>query len=137
MLLDVLITLAIATLSGLGVGSAGLLVTFLVLVREVPQITAQSSNLVFFLFSSGSALLIHAFRTPLLGKFLFFLIPAGLLGSIFGVALAGALPETLLRQIFGVLLILLGLLGLFRKKQKNKQQKEKKPRTKDKQSDGS
>ena len=116
MLLDILITLLIAILSGLGVGSAGLLVTYLVLVREVPQITAQSSNLVFFLFSSGAALLIHAFHTPLLGKSLIFLIPAGLLGSIFGVALAGALPEELLRQLFGVLLILLGTLGLFRKK---------------------
>ena len=116
MLLDVLITLLIAMLSGLGVGSAGLLVTYLVLVRKLPQLTAQSSNLVFFLFSSGAALLIHAFRTPLLGKSLLWLIPAGLLGSIFGASLAGILPEALLRQLFGGLLILLGILGLFRKK---------------------
>ncbi len=117
MLLDVLITLLIAILSGLGVGSAGLLVTFLVLVREVPQITAQSSNLVFFLFSSGAALLIHMFRTPLLGKSLLLLIPAGLFGSILGVSLAGMLPEALLRQLFGALLILLGIFGLLSKKQ--------------------
>ena len=124
MLLDILITLLIAMLSGLGVGSAGLLVTFLVLVREVPQITAQSSNLVFFLFSSGAALLIHVFRTPLLGKFLLLLIPTGLIGSLLGVSLAGAMPEALLRRLFGVLLILLGSLGLFAKK-KEKQAAEK------------
>ena len=123
-MLDILITLLIATLSGLGVGSAGLLVTFLVLVRNVPQITAQSSNLVFFLFSSGAALLIHAFRTPLLGKMLLFLIPTGLIGSLLGVSLAGLLPEVLLRRLFGILLILLGSLGLLPRKKKNKQQKE-------------
>ena len=53
MLLTVSVALAIAILSGLGVGSAGLLVVFLTVVSELPQRTAQGVNLMFFLFASG------------------------------------------------------------------------------------
>ena len=56
-----LTSFGVAILSGLGVGSAGLLVVFLTAVLQVPQLTAQGMNLVFFLFSSGSALTVHLF----------------------------------------------------------------------------
>lgn len=118
MVLTVTITFLVAVLSGLGVGSAGLLVTWLVFVEKVPQITAQGLNLLFFLFSSGAALLLHTLRTPLLWKSLLFLIPAGILGSLLGVRLASALPQELLRRLFGVLLILAGGSGLFSKGKK-------------------
>ena len=49
------VTLIVALLAGLGVGSAGLFMTWLTLVEKVPQLTAQGINLIFFIFSSGSA----------------------------------------------------------------------------------
>ena len=113
MLLTVIVTFLAAVLSGLGVGSAGLLVTWLTLVEQMPQMAAQGTNLVFFIFSSGAALTIHAFRTPTLWQCVIFLVPLGLCGSLLGVSLATYLPQALLRRIFGYMLILTGGIGLF------------------------
>ena len=116
MWITVLVCFAVALLSGMGVGSAGLLVLFLTLVQEIPQLEAQGVNLLFFLFSSGAALLVHLFRTPPLWGLLLLLIPAGLLGAWGGTALALYLPQALLRKLFGAFLVVSGTLGIFAKK---------------------
>ena len=110
--------LLVAVLSGLGVGSAGLLVVFLTTVQQTPQLTAQGLNLVFFLFSSGAALTVHLLRTPLLYGCVLLLLLAGLPGSLLGAALAHALPEEALRRAFGLLLIASGTMGLFKREKK-------------------
>lgn len=115
MWLTVFVTLAVALLSGMGVGSAGLLVLFLTTALDMPQLTAQGVNLLFFLFSSGAALLVHLFRTPPFWGLLLCLIPAGLLGAWGGAALALYLPQALLRKLFGGFLLISGLLGLIKK----------------------
>ncbi|MBE6603578.1 MAG: sulfite exporter TauE/SafE family protein [Ruminococcaceae bacterium] len=113
MWITVIITFLVAILSGLGVGSAGLLVTWLTIAEHVPQMTAQGINLIFFIFSSGAALAVHVFRTPLLWQSLPFLLITGIGGSLLGVALASVLPQVLLRRMFGIMLILTGGMGLF------------------------
>jgi uncharacterized membrane protein YfcA len=115
MWITLLVTFAVALLSGMGVGSAGLLIIFLALVQHTPQLTAQGINLLFFLFSSGAALLVHLFRTPPLWGLLLLLIPAGLLGAWAGAALALYLPQALLRKLFGAFLLLSGTFGFFQK----------------------
>ena len=117
MWITALVALAVALLSGMGVGSAGLLVLFLTLVQKLPQLQAQGLNLLFFLFSSGAALFVHLFHTPPLWGLLLLLIPAGFLGAWGGTALALYLPQALLRKLFGCFLILSGTLGLFSKRQ--------------------
>ena len=111
-----LVTFAVAVLSGLGVGSAGLLVVWLTLTQGTPQLTAQGQNLIFFIFSSGAALLVHLFRTPLLWECALFLIPSGLIGALLGTSLTAILPQALLRRIFGAMLIAAGTLGVFSRK---------------------
>lgn len=111
-----LVALAVAVLSGLGVGSAGLLVVYLSLAMELPQLTAQGLNLFFFLFASGAALCLHLTRTPLLYGCLLLLLLGGLPAAFFATRLAVFLPQELLRRLFGVLLIVSGTLGLFKKK---------------------
>ena len=121
MWLTFIVTLLVAVLAGMGVGSAGLFVTWLTVVLHVPQITAQGINLIFFIFSSGAALVIHTFRTPLLWKTLVPLLISGALGSFLGVSLATALPQLLLRRIFGYMLIFLGAFELFAPKRRGKE----------------
>ncbi len=107
---------AIAVLSGLGVGSAGIPVLYLTAVQGLPQLEAQGLNLVFFLFCSGAALLIHVLRIPLPRVYILMMIPAGLAGSFLGTALAASLPQALLRTLFGVFLIATGAMGLFKRR---------------------
>ena len=118
MWVGVLVVFAAAILSGLGIGSAGLFVLWLTFAEKMPQLAAQGINLIFFLFSSGAALAIHAFRTPLLWKTIIYLVLFGLLGSMLGVQLATRLPQALLRRLFGMLLVLSGAHGLFSGKRK-------------------
>lgn len=118
MIRTVLIVFAVAVLSGLGVGSAGLLVIWLTIAENLPQLTAQGLNLVFFLFSSGAALTVHLSRTELLSGAILLMIPGGIAGSLLGTFLAGVLPEEILRKLFGLLLIVAGANGLFARRQK-------------------
>ena len=53
--IDILATLLVATLSGMGLGSGGLMVIYLTLIRHVSQLPAQGFNLLFFLFASASS----------------------------------------------------------------------------------
>ena len=112
-MLSAIVIFFLSLLSGMGVGSAGLLVTFLTLVEQMPQLSAQYVNLLAFIFSAGASLFIHVFRTPLLFKCILFLLPAGLFGSLLGTRLALILPEQLLRRLFGYLLIGVGSIGIF------------------------
>ena len=116
MWLTFFVALAVALLSGMGTGSAGLLVIFLTLVQGVPQLEAQGLNLLFFLFSAAAALCVHARRTPPFWGLLPLLIPIGLLGARWGTALALRLPQASLREVFGWFLILSGGIGLLRKR---------------------
>lgn len=113
-ILDLFAALGIATLSGMGVGSGGLLVIYLTLLREMGQLAAQGMNLLFFLFSSSSSLLIHAFRRRLRINLIVVLTLSGMVGSWFGAALAPELDPALLRRLFGGMLTLSGLIVLFR-----------------------
>ena len=115
MALLLIATLA-ATLAGLGMGSAGILVLYLVRVEGMPQLAAQGANLIFFLASGGISLLCSLRRTPPLWPYQLLLLPGGIAGVLLGTELARALPDGALRRAFGILLILCGLLGLFGKK---------------------
>ena len=114
-----IIAFFVAILSGLGVGSAGLLVVFLTAVEHLPQLTAQGLNLLFFLFSSGASLVVHMLRIPILLGCVLLLLPGGILGTFLGTAVAHVVSQALLRRLFGFLLIASGALGLFKKKPKN------------------
>ena len=112
---SVIIAFFVAILSGLGVGSAGLLVVFLTAVEQLPQLTAQGLNLLFFIFSSGTALVVHMLRIPLLFSCILLLLPGGILGTFLGTATAHLVSQSLLRRLFGISLIVSGALGLFKK----------------------
>ncbi len=112
MLLDIITSFLIAVLSGLGIGSGGLLVIYLTLYAGVPQLRAQGINLVFFLFSAGASMLAHLSRRKLIAPLCILLIASGLPGALIGASLASLLPAALLRKLFGAFLITAGLLTL-------------------------
>ena len=74
MLLHMLASFAIALLSGMGVGSAGLFVLYLTSVAGLPQLQSQGLNLVFFLLSAGASFLYHVRRRHIPWGLVLFLI---------------------------------------------------------------
>lgn len=111
-LLNMLVSFGIAMLSGLGVGSGGLLVIYLTLICDLPQLRAQGINLVFFVFSAGTSMLAHLTRRRLLFPLCILLIACGIPGTLIGSYLAASLPGALLRRLFGAFLVIAGTLTL-------------------------
>ena len=113
---------AIALLSGMGVGSGGLLVIYLTLVEKVDQLTAQGINLLFFIFSAASSLLLHITRRRLYAGVILILSLCGIVGSLLGSTVAAKLPSPILSKIFGVMLTVSGILSLRKKSDKAKEE---------------
>ena len=116
MLIDIIAALLAPILSGLGVGSGGLLVIYLTLWGEMEQRLAQGINLLFFLASGGAALVHHIAKRHLYWRIILWLTLFGIGGTFLGSALAAALPSSLLRRIFGGMLTVSGIMTLISRK---------------------
>ena len=103
-----------AILSGLGIGSAGLFVLYLTLIAGFPQPEAQALNLLFFLLSAGAALLDHVRERKIPWRVVLFLIACAVPGALTGCWLVQNLDASLIRKLFGGMLVVTGLPALFR-----------------------
>ena len=101
-----------AILSGLGLGSAGLFVLYLTFIAGYPQTQAQELNLLFFLFSAGTALIFHARHRTVPRSFVLFLIICAIPGSLVGTWLLNVLELTIIRKLFGCMLIVTAIPSL-------------------------
>ncbi len=115
---DFLASACIAAMAGLGIGGGGLLIIYLTLVKQMPQLPAQGINLLFFLFASASSLIIHFKQKRIDCKLLLILAPLGIVGAVAGSFVAKAIAPLLIRRIFAVLLILSGTIELLKKEKK-------------------
>ena len=110
------IALAVGTvlgfLTGLGIGGGSLLILWLTMALNLPQETARTINLLFFLPSALIACLFRARQGTLVVRKI---LPAILSGCVAAIAfsfLGSALDTRLLRKAFGVLLLVTGLREL-------------------------
>lgn len=115
-MLDFAVATVAATLQGLGIGSSGTLVIYLTLWAGREQVTSQGINLIFFIFSAVAALFFHVKRRKLYWGILLCLTLFGAVGAAAGALLLNAFDPSLLRKIFGGMLVISGLLTLFKKK---------------------
>lgn len=115
MIFTAVISFIIAALSGMGVGGGGLFVVFLALFSDLPQITIQGINLLFFLFSSGSSICVHLTKRKIFGTAVLIMAGFGIIGSVCGTLLATVVEQSILRKIFGLMLVVSGILSLRQK----------------------
>lgn len=107
------ISLIIAVLSGLGVGSGGLLVIWLTSFLGVSPEAARGMNLLFFVFSASSALLFHLKRKRIRVQMVITLALFALLGTAFGSLAGSFISPALLKKLFGGMLVATGTYTLF------------------------
>ena len=112
MIFSFIFSFLIAALSGMGVGGGGLFVVFLALFTQMDQLTIQGINLLFFLFSSGSAVCVHLTKRQIFGSAVITMALFGILGAVAGSLLGNLIPASLLRKLFGVMLTVSGILSL-------------------------
>ena len=116
----VIAALAIGLLSGMGVGSGGLLVIYLTLIEGMPQLAAQGANLLFFTFASASSLIVHLMKRKFFAAPVLIMGLSGMLGALLGSHIAPLLPAPLLGKIFGGMLVISGVFSLRRQKRAKK-----------------
>ncbi len=109
---DFVIGVLIAALAGMGVGGGGLLVLYLVFIKNVAQLEAQGINLVFFVFAASSSLLYHIRKREIRWKLAVMVISVGVVGAYFGAKTAAAFDPQVLRRLFGGLMVLSGVIVL-------------------------
>ena len=105
----------IAILSGLGVGSGGLFVIWLVGIYGVSAPQARGMNLLFFVFSASAALIFHYKRRKLDLRLVAVLSALSLVGILAGTRVAQYVDAALLRRLFGIFLIVSGAYSLLPK----------------------
>ena len=91
--IDIAFTFIFAALAGMGIGSGGLLVLYLTLLRDAPQLSAQGFNLLFFLFASGASMVIHLSRRRICLATTLVMLIAGIPAALLGSHVALLLPE--------------------------------------------
>lgn len=115
MTLDVFFVLMVSALAGMGVGGGGLPVLYFTALRELPQREAQGLNILLFISASASAFIINRKKRVLDVKSIIIIAASGCVFAVFGALLAQMISPSLLRKIFGGLLILTGLTSVLKK----------------------
>ena len=115
--MDFLVGFLAGFAGGLGVGGGGILLLYLTAFAETEQLAAQGINLFFFLPTAAAALFLHLkngfakFKTAVFSAL--FGIPGVLIGSF----IAKSIDKTLLRGVFALFLLIIGLRELLRKEE--------------------
>lgn len=113
MIWNVIIGFLAGFIGALGLGGGGVLVMFLTVFMGVNQLTAQGTNLMFFIPVGIFALIFHCKKKLVVWKIAVPAIICGLAGAAIGCILAKYLGDKIMRYIFGIILLLLGSYELF------------------------
>lgn len=117
-LIDTVAAILSAIISSMGLGGGGVLILYLTLFKETPQLYAQGLNLLFFVPCAITSLIIYAKSKMLKPKVLLPLIGGGLIGVFAGRYLLDIISPFYLRAAFAVFLIVVGAFTVFRKEKK-------------------
>jgi uncharacterized membrane protein YfcA len=112
MLLPIFAGLATGILSGFGIGGGSLLMLYLTLIAGMPQQTAAGANLLYFIACAPAALISHFKNKLVCFRALLWCTLAGVPTSIAASMLAAATDLSLLRRLFGILLLYIGIREL-------------------------
>ena len=112
---------ATGVLSAFGIGGGSLLLIYLTALAGVSQHQAQGINLLYFLPAAAAALPAHHKNGLLEKKTILPAILAGLVTSALAAWFSNGLDTGILRKLFGLFLLYIGLRELFHK-DKDKQQ---------------
>lgn len=111
----ILIGLAAGIISGMGIGGGAILIPALVIFVKPEQHIAQSVNLLFFIPTAIVALAIHIKHKSVDFRMGIPIVICGLIGAILGSKVALAINGEMLRKIFGIFLLAMGLYEIFGK----------------------
>lgn len=102
-------------LAAMGLGGGMILILYMTIISEMPQITAQGINLLFFIPIAALALIIHTKNQLVRWKEILPAVLCGVISAIGGAFIAKAVGNSLLTKIFAIFVIITGIKELFQK----------------------
>ena len=105
--------LVCGVLSGLGIGGGTALMVWMTAVQGMEQVQAQGINLLYFIPTALTALLLHAKNRLIRWKTVLWAAIPGCAAAALTAWLATGLDTALLRRLFGGFLLLVGLSEIF------------------------
>ncbi len=109
-------------ISGMGIGGGTILIPALSIFFNMPQKTAQSINLIYFIPTAAAALITHIKNKRIETQSIKLIIPLGIIGAVIGSFIALGLDNSLLRTMFGWFMLVMGIREIYigmRKEDKN------------------
>lgn len=107
-------------LSGFGIGGGSLLMIWMTAVLNMQQRTAQAINLLFFLPTAVASLIFHVRGKQVAWRASIPAMLAGVFTAAGAAWVATTLDAGLLRKLFGIFLLFVGLSELFKKPAKER-----------------
>lgn len=107
------------TAGAMGLGGGSVLIIYLTVFAGVDQLAAQGINLIFFLPTAAVAVAIYAKRKIIQWKNIISIMIFGCIGTLISSLAVSFFDTTLLKKIFGGLIIAYGIFEVFSKKKKD------------------
>lgn len=107
------------TLTGLGVGGGTVLILILINFLKLSQIHAQFINLFYIIPTAIIATYINIRNKNIEFKYLIYILPFCMIGSFIGSMIATNIDINILKNIFAIFLLVLGIYELIFNKDKN------------------
>lgn len=111
-------------IGGMGLGGGAVLLIYLAVFKDLPQLTAQGINLIFFIPIGLLAVIVYSFKKQIVWKKTLLLALGGAAGAFLGMGIVMLIGSDLTGKIFAVLLIFLGLKEVFSKSPLKKDNKD-------------
>lgn len=118
--IDILAGILSAIIASMGLGGGGVYIMYLTLVKNTPQINAQGLNLLFFIPCAAVSLIIYIKNKMIKPKAAIPMALGGGVGAVIGNFLLPGIPQSTLKIIFSVFLIIMGVYTVFSKTEKAK-----------------
>lgn len=105
-------------IGAMGLGGGAVLIIYLSVFTDMPQLEAQGINLIFFIPIAIAAVTVYAFKKQIEWRITLKIAAWGLLGVFGGMYLAKIIGGGITAKLFGGLLVILGIAEIFKKSQK-------------------
>ena len=102
-------------IGAMGLGGGAVLIIYLTLFTDTPQLEAQGINLLFFIPCAALSSIVYSFKRLIDWKTVLLFAAGGLPGVLLGSLAIGHMGSGIPGKIFGGFLLLTGIRELFRK----------------------
>lgn len=96
-------------ITSLGMGGGAILILFLTIFMNIDQHISQATNLIFFIPTAVTSIIINSKNKKINFKVAKDIIIFGIIGAIIGSYIAVDLPNEKLKKIFGIFLLLIAI----------------------------